>query len=332
MAGKTRALPGVIDCLSEGFGQINRILWVILFPIGLDVLLWRAPRLSAAPLADRWLGVFSQAAAQLGSQPTGASPVDAQSLEMARQWIQASPLYDLATLATWNLANASVPTFVPSQRLDPLGVIQIDGVLPVLGLALGLQLFGLVLGCIYLGFIGQQVRDGQISLSRLYRSLGRYCLSAIGFIGLVLGLVLAVSVPLSLIVGVLTMVAPVAAAVLYGAVMMSAVFVGVWMLLYLFFLVDAIVVGELGPLAAVRSSVGVVRSHLGSSLGLIGLTILISLGMQVVWSALARQPWGMALAVAGNAYIASGLAAASMLFYRHRAGAVRNPRAAGVGR
>jgi len=321
MAGKARAMPGVIESLSEGFAQINRVLWVILFPIGLDILLWRAPRLSAAPLASRWLGFIGELMAQYGGKPAaaGAGPLDAQSLEMARRWVEGSPLYDLLSLLTWNLANASVPTVVPSQRLDPTGVVEVDGLLLVFGLAVALQLIGLVLGCVYLGLIGQQVRDGQSDVRRLGTKVWRYWLSAVGFIGVVLGVILAISVPLSLIVGVLTLVAPVLAAVIYGAVMVSAVFAGVWMLLYLFFLVDAIVVGDLGPLAAARSSILVVRRHFGASLGLVGLILLISLGMQVIWTALARQPWGLVLAIVGNAYIASGLVAASMLFYRNRA-------------
>src|SRR6185437_14861871 len=50
----------------------------------------------------------------------------------------------------------------------------------------------------------------------------------------------------------------------------------------------------------------------------IGLVYVISLGMQIIWTALAQNPYGTVIAIAANAYIASGLAAASMLFYKNR--------------
>lgn len=319
MARDARSVPGVIDSLSEGFAQINRVLWVLLLPVVLDLVLWVAPRISAVPLVDRWLGFSRQALSEYGRTAGQGGPVDPQSLEMARRWLEESPLANLLSFLTWNLANASVPTVVPSQRLASGQVVEVDSPLTFLALVVCLQLAGVFLGCVYLGIIGQQVRDGQPDANRLARQVWRYYLSVLGFIGVVLGIVLGVSIPLSIVVGILTLVAPPLAAIVYSALLVTTLFVGVWMLLYLFFLVDAIVVGELGPLAAVRSSVLVVRSNLGASLGLIALILLISLGMHVIWSALARQAWGMWLAILGNAYVASGLVAASMLFYRHRA-------------
>jgi hypothetical protein len=40
--------------------------------------------------------------------------------------------------------------------------------------------------------------------------------------------------------------------------------------------------------------------------------------MGVIWGSLARAPAGTAVAILGNGYISSGMAAASMLFYRNR--------------
>jgi hypothetical protein len=59
-----------------------------------------------------------------------------------------------------------------------------------------------------------------------------------------------------------------------------------------------------------------VRHSLASALGLVLLTLVIIYGMGVVWSMLATTWWGVVLAIAGNAYIGSGLVAARLIFCR----------------
>jgi hypothetical protein len=85
--------------------------------------------------------------------------------------------------------------------------------------------------------------------------------------------------------------------------------------------VPAIFVSNVGPLAAIQRSVGLVRRNLWPSVLLIVLTWLILAGMSRVWDVLAsnlQSPYGVALGILGNAYIASGLVAAGMIFYTQR--------------
>jgi hypothetical protein len=89
--------------------------------------------------------------------------------------------------------------------------------------------------------------------------------------------------------------------------------------LYLFFAPDAIFISRVGPIQAIRRSVRVVHAGVWSALTLAILITVILVGTGQVWIALASQvSWGLALGIVGNAYIASGLVAASMLFYRER--------------
>jgi hypothetical protein len=84
---------------------------------------------------------------------------------------------------------------------------------------------------------------------------------------------------------------------------------------------DAIVLSQVGPLQAIRNSVAVVRLSPWATWAIVGLTVLVLAGMGQVWDLVARrltEPWGVALAVLGNAYIVSGLVAAGMRFYRER--------------
>jgi len=72
---------------------------------------------------------------------------------------------------------------------------------------------------------------------------------------------------------------------------------------------------------AIQRSVAVVRRNLRPSVALMLLTWLILAGMGRVWEALAttlQSPYGVALGILGNAYVASGLIAAGMIFYIQR--------------
>jgi hypothetical protein len=184
--------------------------------------------------------------------------------------------------------------------------------------ALALELVGTLVGVVYLGVIAQQIRDGRLSLALLARRVWRYWLSILGFFVLAIAVLCVISLIVGIAVGLVAVVAPPVGSFLWLLVTALAQIAGVLFLIYLFFLTDAIVVSEVGPIRAAVSSARVVANNFWSSVGFIGLVYVISLGMQIIWSALAQNPIGTVIAIAGNAYIASGLAAASMLFYKNR--------------
>ena len=74
-------------------------------------------------------------------------------------------------------------------------------------------------------------------------------------------------------------------------------------------------VSEVGRPRAILSSVCWSAGTSARPWALIFLTLLILTGTNVIWSSLGDSPWGIMAGVVGNAYIASGLTAASMLFY-----------------
>jgi len=72
-----------------------------------------------------------------------------------------------------------------------------------------------------------------------------------------------------------------------------------------------------GPLAAIQAQRRPGAQHLRPSIALIVLTWLILAGMARVWTswpAVLQSPYGVVLGILGNAYIASGLIAAGMIF------------------
>ncbi len=312
-----KAAPGVIDCLSEGFVLVTRYLWVLLFPLALDAVLFFAPRITAQPLVERFLALYSQAAAESG----GAALLGGTGLQTFQDSISSFGSTNLLRFLGQSPLNVAVPSLL-ARLSDGAGeTLTITSVGDFLWLVLCAQLVGLFLACLYLGVLGQLVRDGRPSLSRLAGKAAGYWLTFLAIIGLMIGLIVAVF----LVVFVLSIVSMSLAALVSAALTTAAFFVGMLLLIYLFFLTAAVVVGERRPLEAIRSSFRTVQTSFWSSIFLIALTFLIDQGMLVIWQGLVGMSWGVLVAVVGNAYVASGLTAANMLFYRSRAHRAMTP-------
>jgi hypothetical protein len=151
------------------------------------------------------------------------------------------------------------------------------------------------------------------------RRLPRDTLRVLGLLALLLGLGVPLGLPVLLLVGFTALIAQ-PLALMGGLLTLIGLALAA---VHLFFAVDAIFVSRAGPLAAVQRSVVLVRRHLWPTLALVVLNLLILAGMERVWLALATQlrplPLGVGLGMLGNAYVASGLIAASMIFYYERA-------------
>ena len=311
-------VPGIIETLSAGFEHLNRVLWVTVIPIAVDLLLWLGPQVTAEPVIAR-LARWYEGIARSYTAMVGES-VDAATVDQARQAITELEAkaghFDLLSLLVVNIA--SVPSILPSA--SPLApTIQVGTVEALVGIIVGAQLLGILIGCLYLGIMGQQIRDGRVELPVLGRKVLGYWLNIVGFLLLVIGVSVGISIPVGLAMGVAQLVMPGAGAVLLQVVSAAAEIGAILLLIYLFFLVDAIVLSEVGPVRAALNSARVVASNFWPTLGFIALIYVITLGMQVIWTALSGTLLGTAVAIVGNAYIASGLTAASLLYYQTRA-------------
>ena len=306
----------MIDTLSAGFQLVNRAPGLLLIPVLLDLLLWLGPKLSAAGLAERALSRLVPTVEQLGQEagPGAADQLDQlhQQVELIRQTAQAFNLLSLlAYRGGWTIRTA-----VPAERSGMAGAIEISTVTILAALAVGLTLVGIALACVWLGALAQHVRDGRLDAGALIAAAPRYWLAILGFLVLATVAAVALLVPLTMAAVVVQIVAPGSGAIVGTQFLFwVAVLVG---LIFLAFRTEAIVVSEVGPVRAALNSIRVVASDFWSSLGFIIITWVIMSGMGLIWSSLARAPAGQAVAILGNGYIESGLAAASMLFYRNR--------------
>jgi hypothetical protein len=229
-----------------------------------------------------------------------------------RQAVGQSDLFALLAFQIPSMMRLLDPTQVPLAANR--SVLALDDVGSAAGAALVLVLAGLLLTVVYLTPIAQTVRAGQPNLQAARERVWYYWLWVAAFLGLLLAAAFAIAV-VGAVFSALFMVVGLNLLPLFLVVIQ---FAALWLVIYLFFVVDAVLVSEVGPIRAIRYSIAVVHSSFWASLAMIGLTILISLGLQFVFIGLARQLVLIPVTMVANAYISTGLAAAGMIFYRDR--------------
>ncbi|MPZ15621.1 MAG: hypothetical protein GEU73_14570 [Chloroflexi bacterium] len=290
---------GLFDTLQAGFTLINRHAWLLAVPIAVDLVLWLGPQVTAEALLEPWL---ARSGAALALQP---------GVEGAVQGALVS--YSLLSLLAVPLLG------VPSVRAGTLGIgpiIPIDTIGVAAVVAAGAILVGVGIGALFYGLLGQVVREGQARPYAFLPDLGDLYVWSLGLFGLFLAAFLVGGIPLGLLVTTVDTVSPTFVGLL-APVLLGLL---VWVFIYLFFTVDALFVSRIPPLSAARKSIQVVRHNFWSSLGLIGLILVISSGFPILWTALAnnlRTP-GTIAGIIGHSYLSAGLAAASMTYYKER--------------
>ncbi|NPV08177.1 MAG: hypothetical protein HPY83_09485 [Anaerolineae bacterium] len=319
---------GVIDSISEGLAVVRRRPVIMLVPVLVDLFLWLSPQLSVEPLATRLAGTLARSVTAGGVQPSESAEVITQALLSLGQEANLLGLLASSVVGIPSLLGGGIP----DGMWRPAGSIEVSQLPVALSLVVALGLVGLLIAAVYLTAVAAAVQGHKLGAPLVARKAWangrRLVLAALALVAIAIG----VAVPVSLLVSLMSLISPTVAALALSLLGILAVWVGLWMLFYLFFVVDAMVLQEIGLQRAVLNSIIVVRSSFWSALGLIVLLNVLAAGFSIVWRWVAVSvPLGPALAMGGNTFIGSGLVAASFVFYRDRYEALM-ARVAGSGR
>jgi len=299
---------GIIDTLSAGFSTVAKNLWLVTVPILLDVALWLAPKLSVAPVVDHLIATMNSALQALG--PTGTADISVyRMVETLSTTLQQSVgRANLFTMLNWG--RLGVPGVAGLRLIEPEvdRVIEITSYGQWFGVQIILLLVGLLITCLFLGMLGQEVRGEGVHLGKLSKRLPSYWLYMLAFM-VPMGLLLFSIVGSSMILGALGFL-------FWGLL--------IWVIIYLAFVPQAITMSEAKPFRAVVGSFTVVRANFWSSLGLIILVNLINLGLSMLWVRFMGSTLGMAAVILLNAYVGTSLTAACFIFFRDRLAAYQS--------
>ena len=305
---------GVIGCLAAGFEMLGRNLWLVVLPVLLDLLLWLGPRFSIVPLLHRFVAL-------LMSQPTPDSATAHQVAQAVQLLEQFGEQFNLLSLLS-GLPLLNVPSLLTRQTsvtVSPLGephVLLVASVLALLAWVVVLVPIGLVLGTLYLSSLAHRVRAMRSSDEQgADQAIGAVKLVRVFLFVAGVLMVGTVLVPLWLLL------AGAAAAIwpLLGF-LVWALGVGVmgYLALHLLFVVHGVLLGGRGLLQAIWESVVLIHTQLPSIVGLLMLVLVIYEGLGFVWSLPSGDSWSLLVGILGNACIATGLTAATFVFYQER--------------
>jgi hypothetical protein len=174
----------------------------------------------------------------------------------------------------------------------------------------GLLMLGFFLGTIYFNSLARfsQLEPANFNWKKLF---SQYAQTLVFFLILV-GLLIAVSIPMLILISVLSLIS----AGLAQFFLMLIVFLALWLVLPLVFSPHGIFALDQKVVPSMLLSLRMVRFYLPGTSLFILFSILISEGLNMVWTLPGTDSWLMVLGISGHAFIVTALLAASFLYYR----------------
>ena len=174
----------------------------------------------------------------------------------------------------------------------------------------GLVFIASLLAMVYTVPIANAIIGRKLGIAGSVALIVRAWVRMIAFIVLCVGVLIAIIVPTAIMSVIFAPLLP-----LVTSILMIGAIAG---LLFFYFVFDAIVIADVGPLKAVRMSVEIVRRNMRAVLGLVLASLLLTTGIPEIVSGMLGSLPGLVLAVLLQAVIATGATAASMFFFVDR--------------
>lgn len=306
---KTETPPRLIAAFTSGFSTVTSHLYLLIFPIVIDLVLWFGPRLRVRDLLQPML---NETVERMGSMDQQALT---EMLPVAKEAWQ-------ATLESFNLLSAlrALPFGVPSllgyrgPLESPLGaapLVESTTGLGAVGIWLLVSLGGLMLGVYYFRLLARAM-DGRAPATALENTLGWQSAQTLLLVILLFAILAVIAVPSVLLVGVLMVISP----GLAQFVLILASILGLWILLPLIFSPHGIFSYQLDAVRSALLSYRLVRLYLPGT-GMFALVVLfISRGMDSLWLTPPGTSWMLLVGILGHAFISSGLMMSSFVYYK----------------
>lgn len=291
----------IVDIIAEGLSVAVARPWLIVIPIVLDALLWLGLKVEPAALMHSLINL-----------------VNDSNIEDTADLIDS-----LNNLATANMVQLGT-TFTPSMlagvprdkiyQLTDQTIWRPDSSGIVVLVAIGLFMVGAVISMAYSVPIADAILGRKRSLPEKLRATWRASYRMLALMAMVIGGVIAIAIP----VGIIAAISAAAGVALISLFTVAIVIALIFAFFYGTFVFDAMVVADVGPITAIRYSAGVVHRNRRSTIGFVLASLLLGTGIpQIAERALSSAP-GLVIAVGIHALVATGVAAASLLFFVDR--------------
>lgn len=288
-----------IEALAESGSLLNRRIWLVLLPIGLELLIWLAPRvILGAELLPLTEGTPTSLEEGAGSE--GGTM--------------------LTFIRDSNLLSLILGIWVPSLGISAAGAEANATVVlesfPQLLFAFALLLpVSFLLGSAYLALIASEVQQRTLTWEILVPRVVRLAIRLAGLVGIIL----AVTVIPFTVASLLLAFIPFLGSLLF----LLSIAVLLWLAFYVFFIVNSVALVRQSLPRVIRLSLNLIHSNPWSFVGFFFLYWLIVFGTSIIWNvfidlAILNIGIGRIIATVGNAYVGTWVTIAMFMYVWNR--------------
>lgn len=303
----TNTPPGWVSALTTGFNTVTNHMYLILFPVVLDLLLWFGPHLRIKNLLFPLLAEVNASLREL-AQPDMREMLNAG----ANAW--------QVIIERLNLISAvrTFPVGIPSLLAGtspvktPLGA-PLFFETPSTGAALSAWLLICLIG-ITTGSLFYHLLARASGVPRQESSLNLVVWQALQSVLLVIilaAILLIIGIPVVLFLSIMTMFST---ALTQFALLLVTIFL-LWSLLPLYFSPHGIFAYHLDALRSTLVGFRMVRAFLPGAWMFLIIMLLFSQGLDLLWRVPPEDSWMAVIGIAGHAFISTGLVASSFAYY-----------------
>jgi hypothetical protein len=300
--------PKLFSSIAAGFNTVASHIYLILFPVAVDLLLWFGPHLKVKELLQPFVIQFLAALQEMSApgDPTGIVQYGQEIWETFLTRFNLVSLVRTYPIGVTSLFSGALPIETP---MGMARQIELTSFLAVLGLWLLLVITGLAAGSLFMGEIARCSTEEKPAFSAK-KSAWQFSQVVLFTITLIVLLIL-IAMPATLMLSVLMMFSPTLAQI--SLFMMSML--ALWLLLPLVFAPHGMFSFGYNAFTATRTSINLVRFFLPGT-GMFLLTVLlISQGLDIVWRMADETSWMAMIGLLGHAFVSTSLLSASFIYY-----------------
>jgi hypothetical protein len=291
--------------LRAGFDAVSSHVVLIVLPVVLDTLLWLGPRLSVdALLRPVFTIMFVQGQLFAASSAGMKETMDALAHFNLLSLLSRLQLFPIGVSSLF-AQQAPVETPFGSQQ-----VVEVSSGGAMVGLAILIVVAGWIIGGLYFRWVsGTVLGDGQhqTGISSLRAIVQTLILSAVWMIGL-----MALLVPSIVIFVALWALNRILASVAIFVMLVLSF----WLVVPLFFTPHGIFIRRQNAFSSIFTSMRMARFTLPTSGLFVVCVLVLSNGLNYLWNVPPDNSWMKLVGIAGHAFIATALLAASFVYYR----------------
>lgn len=322
----SREISGVNETVASGLSLPLSRPWLLVVPLLLDLFLWLGIQVPITRLTDPLSREMLSRGGENGE--LAAEQINALGETFRLNDVIGSMLPSVfAGLSRDNLFNLMWATFAPGlssgidrRNLDDvwsraLGEIADPGSIGgIIGLGIAFFLISTMLTVAWRVPLALAMANRKMPAIGVLRYIIRAWIRFVGLIALIGIVGMMILVPVLLMAGILLLVQVNLAAL----VSIFLVMLGSIVAVYARFVLESIIVNDVGPISALKRSATFSHTFFGPTVRFSLAAALLASGALRLWDAMIESPPGLPVAIAVNSFLGTGIAIASMMFYYDR--------------